>query len=381
MDTLKLPPPVWVDRKDSFAAMLADLRDCSILAVDTESNSLYAYQEQVCLIQFSTETTDYLMDPLALQDISSLAELFDDQGIEKVFHAAEYDLLCLNRDFGFTFKNIFDTMLASRILGREKLGLGSILQEEFDLVVDKKYQKADWGKRPLKPEMLEYARLDTHFLIKLRHRLKAALEEKGRWALAEEDFARLSQISAPQADNEQEKCWKVLGNHKFTNEQLAVLQALCEYREQRARLANVPVFKILNNSILLSIAQAMPEDLDALGAVNGVSAKIVQRHGAQLLQVVQKGLQQKPYRRKLRHSRPENGYVLRLDAMRNWRKKAALQIGVPSDVILPRNVMMTIVEAEPKSLQDLQQLLADLPWRYTHFGEQILAALQNASGG
>jgi ribonuclease D len=82
------------------------------------------YQEQVCLIQFSTGDTDYLVDPLALTDLTPLSPIFADPKIEKIFHAAEYDIICLKRDFGYKFANIFDTMVASRVLGKQAVGLG-----------------------------------------------------------------------------------------------------------------------------------------------------------------------------------------------------------------------------------------------------------------
>ncbi len=96
-----LPPPVWVDTPAGLAALAAALAAQPVIAVDTESNSLHAYREQVCLIQFSTSTSDYILDPLALADLSSLAPVFASITIEKVFHAAEYDLICLRRDFGW----------------------------------------------------------------------------------------------------------------------------------------------------------------------------------------------------------------------------------------------------------------------------------------
>jgi len=160
------------------------------LAVDTEANSLHAYREQVCLIQFSTPQTDYLVDPLSLDDLTHLAPLFSDQGIEIIFHAAEYDVLGLQRDFDFSFSNLFDTMLAARTLGYKQVGLGRLLADKFNVDVDKHNQKADWGQRPLTPGLIDYARLDTHYLIALRDILEAELREKGRWELAQEDFAR-----------------------------------------------------------------------------------------------------------------------------------------------------------------------------------------------
>ena len=114
-----------------------------LVAVDTESNSLHAYRERVCLIQFSIARADFLVDPLALKDLSSLAPIFEDERIEKIFHAAEYDLICLNRDFGFTFTNLFDTSVAARILGREAIGLGSMLEAEFGVRQNKRHQRAN----------------------------------------------------------------------------------------------------------------------------------------------------------------------------------------------------------------------------------------------
>ena len=155
--------------------MARDLLSQAQVAVDTESNSLFAYREQVCLVQFSTAEKDYLLDSLALQDLRCLEPLFSSPAIEKVFHAAEYDLICLRRDFGFTFANLFDTMVAARILGRDGVGLGAMLEAEFGLHLDKRYQRANWGERPLKPALLAYARLDSHYLVALRQRLEPAL--------------------------------------------------------------------------------------------------------------------------------------------------------------------------------------------------------------
>ena len=378
MNITNLRPPLWVDQHAPFSTMLDDLQQSPIIAIDTESNSLFAYQEQVCLIQFSTATTDYLVDPLTIKDITPLGNVFQDPNIEKIFHAAEYDILCLKRDFNFEFNNLFDTMVASRILGRENLGLGAIINEFYGIAVNKKYQRADWGMRPLKPKMLEYARMDTHFLIDVRNKLRPALEEKNRWALAQEDFNRLCKISVPKNDIEKERCWKVLGNHRLSNQQLAVLQALCDYREKRAKAANLPVFKILNNNILLAIAEAMPDDVEALYDVPGLSPKIIKRLGTKLVKLVKSGMQQKPYRRVSNHKRPDQSYIAKVEALRNWRKKTAQELGVLSDIVLPRDILYAIVNANPGSLDELNPVLADLPWRYEQFGNQILNALENS---
>ncbi len=165
--TPRLPPPVLITRPAQLALLMAALREQPAIAVDTESNSLHAYQEQVCLIQFSTPQADYLVDPLADLDLSPLGELFANPAIEKVFHAADYDIACLKRDFGWSFANLFDTQWAARILGWSQVGLASILKTHFNVHVNKKWQRFNWGERPLPTEALDYARLDTHYLLPL----------------------------------------------------------------------------------------------------------------------------------------------------------------------------------------------------------------------
>ena len=378
MNITNLRQPVWVDHKASLHAMIDALQKCPIIAVDTESNSLFAYQEQVCLIQFSTVDADYLVDPLAIQDMSPLGAVFANPDIEKVFHAAEYDVICLKRDFQYEFNNLFDTMVASRILGRENQGLGGVIKDLYGITLEKKYQRANWGMRPLKPGMLEYARLDTYFLIDVRNQFLADLKKMNRWQLAQEDFARLCRITVPEDNGEEEKCWKVLGSEKLKTEQLAVLQALCAYREKRAKATNLPVFKVLNNKTLLAIAKAMPQNLVDLENIPGLSSKLVNRIGEKLVKIVENNRRQKPYKRSLNHKRLDPILAAKVEALRMWRKNTALKIGVPSDVILPREMLYEIVVAAPHNLDALAPVLADFPWRFEQYGEQILEILQEA---
>ncbi len=158
---LSIDPSQVITHAAALRTLANELQRHPIIAVDTESNSLYAYRERVCLIQFSTPLADTLVDPLALDDLTPLAPIFADPKIEKVFHAAEYDLICLKRDFGFEFANLFDTLVAARILGRKHVGLGAILAAEFNVEQDKRFQRANWGARPLPPDHLFYAVQDT----------------------------------------------------------------------------------------------------------------------------------------------------------------------------------------------------------------------------
>lgn len=376
MQNEELPPPIWVARPADLRRMVAELSSEPLLAVDTESNSLYAYQEQVCLIQISSPTNDYMVDPLAISDLSPLEPLFSNPATETIFHAAEYDLICLTRDFAYQFSSLFDTMLAARILGRKSFGLGSLLESEFGLLLDKHYQRANWGQRPLKPAMLAYARLDSHYLIALRAKLKAELEEVGRWELAQEDFRRMRHVHLPDETSHADACWRITGSQDLTPTQGAVLQAVCAYRDRQARYANLPVFKVLPNEAMLSVARNMPESRADLDGLPGLNPKLANRHAAGLLQAVKQGRHSPPLTRP-RTPRRNDALLHRLDLLRTWRKAAAAGMKVESDVVLPRDLMDAIATANPRNLEQLAPVMREVPWRLEHFGPQILRALKH----
>jgi len=148
--------------------------------VDLEADSFYHYFEKVCLIQIATESASYVIDPLALKDLSALHPVFSDPRIRKVFHGADYDIRSLYRDFRIEVENLFDTQSASKFLGLRESGLEALLRSRFHVELNKKYQRADWSQRPLSLEMVEYAAMDTMYLIPLARMLEKELEEKSR---------------------------------------------------------------------------------------------------------------------------------------------------------------------------------------------------------
>ena len=377
MRSPKLPKPTFVDTPHKLENMIPVLMKHPVVAVDTESNSLYAYRERVCLIQFSTPDRDYLLDPLALDDLSSLAPLFASPNIEKIFHAAEYDLIMLDHDFEFTLDNLFDTMVGARILGWKAVGLGSILKDQFGIQVEKKYQRANWGRRPLPDEMLTYAQLDTHYLIPLRARIKAELKKAGRWSLAKEDFRRGCQLNSSFQERDGANCWRVNGARDLEPRQLAVLQEICEYRDQVAQSVDRPLFKVINNSTLYNIAEACPRSERELEAVKGVSHKQVRWLGRGLLAAVQRGLKAE-HTPKLPHTpRPSDAYLLRVDKLRQWRKNTGRAMGVESDVVLPKDLLYEFADTNPKTFDQVSEIMSAVPWRLEQFGNQIFELLNS----
>jgi len=366
----RLPPPVWVATNSALESLVNDLTRQPRIAVDTESNSLHAYHEQVCLIQFSTPGADYLLDPFALPNLESLAPIFASPRIEKIFHAAEYDLICLRRDFGFTFANIFDTMHAERILGYEKVGLDAALEKHFNVNVNKRFQKADWGMRPLPRDLLEYARFDTHYLIPLRDKLQRELEAMGRWELAREDFRRACYPNGESAEDAPEP-WRRFANRRDVNlRELTVLRELINLREQIAARLDRPPFKVVTDDKLIAIARAAPKTKKELEET-GLSEKQVNRWGAEILSALERGAAAPLVKRKP-SQRPDDAVLRRLEALKEWRKKIAAQMGVESDIVLPRPFLLSLAE---QGGREINTIMDSSPTRLAQYGEQILKVL------
>jgi ribonuclease D len=364
-----LAPPELIESSVQLDQLVKELSCQPRIAVDTESNSLHAYRERVCLVQFSTAETDYLVDPLALDNLDILGPIFADPKIEKVFHAAEYDLICLRRDYGFKFANLFDTMQAGRILGRKQAGLDRLIEEKFNIKVNKRFQKADWGARPLSSELILYARLDTHFLLSLRDLLKAELEEKGLWSLAQEDFwmACHANGSKPKAES---PSWIHYSNRRdLTLRDLTVLNELLAVREQLAAHLDRPPFKVLEDDRLIEIAKTRPATIHELEVE--LTSRQIQNWGSLILEAVQRGAQN-PVVKRLPPERPKDAYIKRMDKLKIWRKKVAVEMDVESDVVLPRPLMMALAERGP---QEVQKVMECSPWRLEHFGAQIVNVL------
>ena len=368
-----LPPPIWVDHQSSLDKMVADLSTQPRISVDTESNSLHAYREQVCLVQFSTPRRDYILDPFVFDKLQELAPLFSDPKIEKIFHAAEYDLICLKRDFNFEVVNLFDTMYAARVLGYPFVGLDNMLAEKLNIKVDKRHQKADWGTRPLTPAQIDYARFDTHYLFKLRDLLEKELEEKGRLQMAREDFARACKVELPR-EKVNGASWRRFSARKdVSTRELTILRELCGFRDKVAEQMDRPPFKVIDDDMLLAIARNIPEkDVDLAGI--GLTPKQIRLWGHDILSSVQRGMHAPPVTRE-QARRPNDAMLRRLEKLKNWRKALAKELGVESDVVLPKVYLNPLAENHPKNLHDVESILADSPWRFQKYGTQILRIL------
>ncbi len=365
--------PVWVETDALLQKAIKDILRHRRIGVDTESNSLFAYQEQICLIQISTPRTDYLLDTLTLTNVNCLKEVFENPRLEKIFHAAEYDLICLKRDYGFQPVHLFDTMVAARILALPEVGLGAMLKNRFGVDVDKRYQRANWGERPLPEKLKQYASGDSHYLITLRDQLERELKKRKLYAMAKEDFTRLESVKIP-AQRSRDDFTHLNGNGKLTPRQSAVLQALCAYRDREAQRRDVPHFKVFGDDVLITLAHRVPRKTEDLKGIPGLPSRLIQLYGNNLIKEVGKGLKTQPPR-----SKPffhvDHGFLQRLDLLKHWRKTTAENLHLDSDVILPKDTMEAIARAQPATLRELRVVMEGQTWRLKQYGDSILSAI------
>lgn len=368
-----LPPPIWVNTKQLLQQMMDDLTTQNRVAVDTESNSLHAFREQVCLMQFSSTQADYLVDPLAIRDLSMLAPVFSNPNIEKIFHAAEYDLICLRRDFGFGFANLFDTMQAARVLGYPAVGLDRLLGEKFGIHTDKRHQKANWGARPLTKEQIHYARLDTHYLFDLRDVLEKELLEADRLQFAKEDFFRACLTEDAKQKFNGESWGRFAARKDLSLRELTIVAQLCKWRDHEAEKLNRPPYKVVMDDTFVVLSKNPPEMKVDLSAA-GLSEKQIRLWGDALLAAIKHGVEAPLVQRKQIEVR-DDAFLRRFEKLKVWRKKIGLEMGVESDVILPKPYLTILSENPPVDIEDLKLLMKDTPSRVEKYGAQILKVI------
>ncbi len=366
----------WIDTSAEMDQLIDTLSREPVIAVDTEGDSLYSYFEKVCLIQFSIPHADFLVDPLRT-NICGLDAIFADNSIQKVFHAAEYDILSLKRDYEFTFVNLFDTMLASRILGWDRYGLGHLLAEYFNVTLNKQFQRYNWGKRPLSHRALTYAHLDTHYLLPLRQLQLEFLQSQNRLREAYEAFERKTQIEPSPKIFDPNDFWRIKGAKDLPPSQQAVLRNLYVFRDKLARRLDRPPFKVLNDATLIRLTKVAPQNSNELNTIKGVGKKIRQYNGADILKVIRDGANTPPPNYTPHNNNtPDNRTLTRYEILRHWRNELAASRGVEPDVIISNHNLMNIARQNPKNLTALTKMDVLGSWQFETYGEKLLQVLR-----
>ncbi len=359
--------------------MLDNLRGSHRICVDLESDSYHHYAEKIALLQIGDGENIYIIDPFGA-DLAEMAPLVADKRVEKVFHDVDYDGRMLLTFLGVKPAPIFDTMIAARILGKEKVGLADLLGEYFGLSVDKGLQKADWSRRPLEREMLEYAALDVAYLLPLRQRLRDDIEARGRTGWAEEEFERLVD-NLEQMPEKGATFTRVKGARELSRRQLAVLQALLDWREERAKALDIPTFKVIGTERLVRIAEQLPRSRRALEDLKVLSERQAARFGGEINRAVEKGM--KVPEAKLPafpahvHQKRDFSAEKMLKHFKIARDRKAEDLGLDPGFLLPNAALKAIAWLKPADLRELEKSGLLKGWQLEAMGDTIMACLRD----
>lgn len=378
-----MPPQfTWVADNGGFRKVLKELALAPRMAIDIEADSLYHYFEKVCLIQISTDRQTYVLDPLAITDLHQLAPVMSDARVQKVFHAANYDVFCLRRDYGFTFANIFDTHVAAQFAGYEYLGLSPLMEKLLGISHSKRRQRDDWSRRPLQSEQLEYAAMDTHHLLQLRDVLEQQLREKGRLSWVQEEFEAAATSEMQEREFDPEGFRRIKGSRELPLQELTVLRALYLLRDRYAREMDAPPFKVMNNSVLIELARRPPRSVQEMFKRPGISFKVARKFAGEILRTIERARAENPSHLELPArvpwKPPSPDAKLRLENLKLWRQAKAKELSLHVGVVFPGNFLENLAAFPPVDLQALAELPGMRRWRVREFGEDIMRILRNS---
>jgi ribonuclease D len=368
-----------IAKAEPFEALMRRLSSAPCLALDTEASSFHRYHERIGLIQLSDRAETFLLDPLALMDLESLGRILDAEHIEVVIHDADYDLRLLKRMYGFRVHHIFDTLIAAELVNEPELGLAPLMRKYFGIQLDKRFQKADWCKRPLTRDMLDYAAMDTRHLIGLRDILAEQLRAKGRMAWAEEEFGLLTEMPFQAKEDNTPAFLRIKGAKALRPRELAVLRELHAWRNGVAAQLDRAPFMVLGNDVLLNLAREPVTDRAKLANVKGIGPSAMEKYAADIVAAVEKGLSAgreewpRPERPKRFPRDPDLDE--RLKRMKTVRDELALAFDLRPGIVAANQLLTDIARSLPGDSMALAAIPGMRRYQVEAFGEALLRAL------
>ncbi|WP_348216350.1 hypothetical protein [Luteolibacter sp.] len=313
-----------------------------ICAIDTEADSLHRYRESLCLIQFADRAKCVLIDPLAIEDLSSLGTYLSSATVW--MHGADYDMTMFKRQFGKLPAVVYDTQIGARLLGARRFGLGDLVNLYFGVELSKSSQKADWGKRPLSPKMIEYALNDVHYLLEMGDMIVSQLKEKGRYEWFEESCLAARQRVLDRDDSKEEN-WRVQGSGKLEPYGLAFLRALWQWRDGEAKSWDRPSFMVAPNRQLLEWSIDLAANRN-LSLPNHFRPDRLKRFRAAVETVQSLPESEWPERPAGKRRKRDRDFERRVDLLIKTREHEAAKLDIEGSLIAPRATLESLAEGE-----------------------------------
>lgn len=351
----------------------------TVLALDTEASSFHRYRERLCLVQLSTRERTWLVDPLAVPDLTPLREMLAEKHMQVVIHDADYDLRMLARHHSIRVSNVFDTLVAAELVNEPEIGLAALLGKYQGLTIDKKFQKADWSKRPLPSDMLDYAAGDTSHLIALRDILETKLREKGRWEWAEEEFELLTDAPFNLTANEEPAFIRMKGAKTLKPHQLAILREIHGWRDGVAEKMDRAPFMVVGNDLILDLAITPPTNSKDLASRKGMSDRVMERFGRDIMAAVERGTaspkEDWPRVTKAKRWQRDDDYEERFKRLKRTRDLLTIEQDLRPGIVAANQLLMDIARTLPGDLEALMALPGIRRYQVQHFGPALLNSL------
>ena len=327
-----------ISNKDDLKVFLKECcqgAEARVCAVDTEADSLHRYSESLCLVQFSDGDQHVLIDSLAIDDLSDLADFLKESTCW--MHGADYDMHMLKENLGMIPPAVFDTQIGARLLGVRKFGYGNLVEHYMGVELEKTSQKADWAKRPLTPVMEEYALNDVVYLLPMADIIVSKLKEKGRydWFLQSCEAAR---EKALERKAEKTDRWRIKGSGKLDPKGLTYLRELWKWRDAEAEKWDRPPFMVCGNKQLFDWVDKLLEGMKPNMPKHYRESRVknFQQAVAAAEAVAPEDMPQK-IRGKRRKKDPD--FEARLDTLIAKRDKIAADLDIESSLIAARAVL------------------------------------------
>ncbi len=359
----------YIDTAGGLETLGRKIAAAGRVAVDTEADSLHSYFEKVCLIQLTAEGENFVLDPLAGLELTGFFRLLAEKNL--IFHGGDYDLRMLASGFGFRPRGeVFDTGIAARLLGYRKLGLAALAEELLGVVLGKGGQKFNWARRPLPEEKIVYAVNDTRYLEPLADILLDRLRESGREEWARESCrALVRETGRPKPDPDPDRVWRIKGLKDLSREELALVRALWHWREEEARRADIPPFKVLGNQPLIALALWLRRHPDLPVTRGPKLPRTCRGERLRKLSAAVAAARQLPPGRRPFH--PERkpppprvpGENERYQLLRERVAETARRLGLPASVVAPQAALRAIARENPAGIAGMMEAGGLTSWQ------------------
>jgi len=276
----------YIDSNAQLAEFCGKINNAGYCAIDTEFVREKTYYAVLALIQVASEKHMACIDPLTIDNFDPFIALIQNRELIKVFHSPSQDLEILFQRFSCMPQPVFDTQLAAAVLGYDhQIGYADLVNQITGIKLEKKHTRANWSRRPLAEDEINYAMDDVRYLLPVYQTLKTELEDKKRYAWIEKDLLAMTSVSNYQIETAD--LWRRLkGVQKLRGVELQIARHLCQWREQMAQQINLPRRWVVKDDLIIEIARLKPSKVIDLDSIRDVNEKFIEKHGDRILAIV-----------------------------------------------------------------------------------------------